>query len=65
MPFLELKCKECGYEFEAYCATTSTRPTCPKCSAKTEQIYSGKMWTNCSNKKVGCSGNCATCKGCK
>ena len=63
MPFLELKCKECGHEFEEL-TTMGKYPKCPKCGGETEQKYSGKVWVN-SVKKGGCSGNCSTCGGCK
>lgn len=64
MPFIELKCTACGYEFEELTAIGKEYPLCPKCSGKTEQKYSGKIVVN-STKKNQCSGNCATCKGCK
>ena len=62
MAFIELKCKECGYEYEGL-VNGGNYPTCPKCGGQTEQKYSGKVWVN-SVKKGGCSGNCASCKGC-
>lgn len=64
MPFLELKCEKCGYEFEELVAVGKDYPLCPKCGAKTDQKYSGQMWVNKVSKNK-CSGNCATCKGCK
>lgn len=64
MPFLELKCTECGHKFEALTATDKAYPACPVCGGATEQNYNGGVWVN-KPKKGGCSGNCATCKGCK
>ncbi len=62
MALIELKCVNCGKEFEAL-TSGGNYPPCPDCGGKTEQKYSGKVWVN-SVKKGGCGGNCATCKGC-
>lgn len=64
MPFLELKCVKCGYEFEELVSMGKEYPRCPKCGEKTDQKYSGQMWVNKVSKHQ-CSGKCATCKGCK
>jgi putative FmdB family regulatory protein len=63
MPFIELKCCKCGHEFEEL-TKIGSYPACPVCGGKTEQKYSGKIVVN-SVSKNQCSGNCATCKGCK
>ncbi len=64
MPFIELKCERCGYEFEELTLIGKSYPVCPKCGGVTKQKYSGKIVVNSVNKNQ-CSGNCATCKGCK
>ena len=62
MAFIELKCKECGYEYEELVGG-GVYPPCPKCGGKTDQKYNGKVWVN-SVKPSNCTGKCSTCKGC-
>ena len=65
MPFIELKCSKCGHEFEELTRSSDkSYPVCPKCGGETAQKYSGRLVVN-SVSKNHCSGNCATCKGCK
>ncbi len=63
MPFIELKCKKCGNVFEAL-TRPGERPPCPECGGETEQKFNGKITVG-GVKKSGCTGHCATCKGCK
>lgn len=63
MPFIELKCKKCGHEFEEL-TRPGEYPRCPKCGGETEQKYSGKLYA-ANVRKGGCTGNCKTCGGCK
>jgi len=65
MPTLDFKCETCGKKFEELVFGSNTEKVCcPECgSKKLSRIYEGKWMFG--SQGGGCSGNCATCQGCK
>lgn len=63
MPFIELKCEECGQVYEELVKADGKYPVCKYCGGKTNQVYNGKLIIGAC-KKSDCTGNCSTCGGC-
>lgn len=63
MVLKEFVCLDCKEKFEEF-QKDDNKITCPKCkSENVTQNYSGKCYTKMGSAS-GCTGNCATCKGC-
>ncbi|MDO4493495.1 MAG: zinc ribbon domain-containing protein [Clostridia bacterium] len=65
MALLKFICRDCGEVFEEL-VFGDKKPECPKCKGKeTERFYPGKCnFGPIGGSGKGCSGSCATCKGC-
>ncbi len=65
MPFLQYKCPACEREFEELVKSHLDEVKCPNCGNVAQRAYSGKMFSATGKPTKKCSGNCATCSGCK
>ena len=65
MPVFEFKCPKCNKQIELFVKNNNATPVCKECGTTLERVYSGKMYGATGCKSGACSGNCASCKGCK
>lgn len=65
MPVYEYVCSNCKEKTEVFVRKEGQTPVCKKCGAELTRVYSGKMFGATGAKSGGCTGNCATCSGCK
>ncbi len=65
MPLISLICPSCGHTDEELLKATGQYPPCPKCGTTLKQNFGGKCYVNVNKSSTNCTGNCATCKGCK
>lgn len=65
VPILQYKCKTCGKKFEELVRVYTDIVVCPDCGGATERDYSGEMYSATGKTSKKCSGNCATCGGCR
>lgn len=67
MPTFDFHCKDCGNKFEELVLLSQMdKLKCPKCGGSClERVYEGRWMGGAGTSKCdGCSGNCASCKGC-
>ena len=65
MLIFEYRCKKCNKTFEEFVKKYDDEVRCPTCGEKVERSYSGKMYSATGKSGTHCTGNCATCGGCK
>ena len=65
MPIFEYKCRKCNRVFEEFVKKYDETVRCDICGEIAERNYSGKMYSSTGKNSPHCTGNCATCGGCK
>ncbi len=65
MPLLEYKCPACGKSFQELVKKFDDEVRCPACNERAARSWSGEMYSATGKPVKKCSGNCATCSGCK
>ena len=65
MPILELQCSKCNKKVEVLVKDVANLPSCKECGEKMNRVYGGTTHGAVTKKTSGCTGNCATCGGCK
>ena len=67
MPIYEYKCPKCGAKFEKLISMSQRdNVKCEKCGNEVDRVYNGRCAFGANAVgKDGCSGNCASCPGCR
>ena len=65
MPLFEYECKKCGLKTELLVKNEQSQPICKSCGEPLSRVYAGRVYGATGQKSGGCTGNCASCSGCK
>ncbi len=65
MPVLQYHCPKCGKKFEELVKSHEEEVNCPDCGEKADRCYAGTVYSATGKPAKKCSGNCATCGGCR